>query len=397
LNRRICFIGTEITPSENSTFVGGHVNTIVGLCKGLTKLGWEIHIVTTPSRFFKHSELYVPWAKVHLLSVKGAYSSFKYNFNFLIKAIKVIENINRTDTLDLVHAHSGYFSLSIIPLIIKMRTGLPALFSLYCPASLLPKKILFDKYIINLLSTGLDKVIAVTSNVKNSLMMLGVKESKIKVVPLCIDKIFFSHSFYNDHRNEELNQTSDVFPIVLYMGNIDKAKGLDLFLDAAESLLLLDPRIKFIITLHESYEIIHSYNIDILRRFGSSVKILGVVNDVVGVMTKADVVVAPFRSTEGISDIPLIVLEAMALGKSVVASKLEGIEEVIRNGENGILVEPNNVDALVNALYTLLQDKKLRNKIGESASLSIVNFSNEEVSIKLNELYLDLLGSSDKT
>jgi glycosyltransferase involved in cell wall biosynthesis len=66
---------------------------------------------------------------------------------------------------------------------------------------------------------------------------------------------------------------------------------------------------------------------------------------------------------------PVVVLEAMASGRPVVASRVGGIPEAVETGSNGILFEAGNVSQLAQALTTLLEDKWLRRKMGRQARL----------------------------
>jgi glycosyltransferase involved in cell wall biosynthesis len=227
--------------------------------------------------------------------------------------------------------------------------------------------------------------------VNKSLIRSGVRADKIEVIPSCIDKLFFEYFTLDTNIQRKLKETNSKTPMVLFVGNLDKAKGLDVFLNAAKSLLHINPMIRFVITLHEPNDTLEKFSVIASRKLGSSVVVKGVVKDMAGLMSRADVVVVPFRSTEGISDIPLIVLEAMALGKSVVASKLEGIEEIIRNGDNGFLVEPSRPDELADTIVNLLNDSDLSEKIGERAALSVKQFSYKEVSQKMSDLYFKVL------
>jgi glycosyltransferase involved in cell wall biosynthesis len=271
------------------------------------------------------------------------------------------------------------------------RLGIPALFSLYCPASLLPSKLPMDSYCIKVLSLGLDKIIAVTTNVKVSLTKCGVATGKIEVLPSCFDEKAFSTSAYDLAIHKKASAENSKVRKVLFVGNLDKTKGLDIFLAAAKSVLRTNPEVKFVITLHEPYESLQSVRVLASRSLGSSVEVFGVVNNMAKLMVNADVVVAPFRSTEGISDIPLIVLEAMALGKPVVASNIEGIKEVISDGENGVLVDLNHPDELANAIINLLNDPNLREEISNQAILCAKRFSYSEISRRLSDLYLKII------
>jgi glycosyltransferase involved in cell wall biosynthesis len=386
---KVCFVGTEISPSNGEAFVGGHVNTAVRLSKGLSRLGWEVHIVTTPARFSRGVKFDFPWAKMHFIDVGGQYSSLKYGADFLIKGIRTVEFLDRKESFNIIHTHSGFFSIATIPVLLKKRLGMPALHSLYCPASFFPTKTILDKFGIKILSAGLDKIVAVSTNVKNSLIRCGVKEDKIEVIPPCFDPDVFNPSVSRAERcNFKVNSETQM---VLFVGNVDEAKGLDIFLNVAELVLHRYRRVKIVIALHEPYEIIQNVRVIASRKLGSHVTVMGVVRSMPELIASADVLVVPFRSTKNVADIPLIILEAMAIGRPVIASKVGGIKEIIHDNENGVLVEPNQADLLADAIVNLLGNLSLRKEIGER-SISSVNtkFSYMEVSRKLSNLYLKI-------
>jgi glycosyltransferase involved in cell wall biosynthesis len=64
---------------------------------------------------------------------------------------------------------------------------------------------------------------------------------------------------------------------------------------------------------------------------------------------------------------PLAVLEYMAAGCGIVASRVGGIPDMVRHGEEGLLVEPGDVDALAGAVGALLDDPELRQRLGAAA------------------------------
>lgn len=78
------------------------------------------------------------------------------------------------------------------------------------------------------------------------------------------------------------------------------------------------------------------------------------------------------------------VLEAMALGRAVVASAVGGLREIIRDGENGFLVPPGNVDALVDRVNRLARDPALRERFGREAKREV--FANYLIEDKIREL-----------
>lgn len=93
------------------------------------------------------------------------------------------------------------------------------------------------------------------------------------------------------------------------------------------------------------------------------VHLLGLRDDVDRLLGAADLFVQPSRS-EGL---PLAVLEAMAAGLPVVATRVGGMGEAVVDGETGILVEPGRPEALAAALRRLLGDAPLRGEMGRAA------------------------------
>lgn len=84
----------------------------------------------------------------------------------------------------------------------------------------------------------------------------------------------------------------------------------------------------------------------------------------------------------------LSVLEAMACGAPVVASRLGGLPEVVRHGETGFLVEPGNVDALRQRLEELLGDRTLMARLGESGhQLAVEQFTWDACARRCLEAY----------
>jgi glycosyltransferase involved in cell wall biosynthesis len=62
----------------------------------------------------------------------------------------------------------------------------------------------------------------------------------------------------------------------------------------------------------------------------------------------------------------VVILEAFAVGKPVVASDIEGIPEIVTNGQNGFLVPPKDSNKLADCIISLLQNPDLAKKMGEN-------------------------------
>jgi glycosyltransferase involved in cell wall biosynthesis len=93
--------------------------------------------------------------------------------------------------------------------------------------------------------------------------------------------------------------------------------------------------------------------------------------------------------------LPVSLLEAMAAGVPVVATRVGGIPELLREGECGVLVEPGEVVALAAALVAVLEREDLRQRLRRNAFARVrESYSVESVFEKLDQLYRGLLGST---
>ena len=90
---------------------------------------------------------------------------------------------------------------------------------------------------------------------------------------------------------------------------------------------------------------------------------------------------------------PVAIHEAMASGCAVVSTNICGIPEMIRNDVNGLLIPPNSVDAIAEALIRLVENDTLRGSLGRTARSDVVKeYSWKKTAIEIRELYLSLKG-----
>jgi glycosyltransferase involved in cell wall biosynthesis len=108
-------------------------------------------------------------------------------------------------------------------------------------------------------------------------------------------------------------------------------------------------------------------------------------NQLAPLLHQADVFVQPSIWGE---PFPLSVIEAMAAGLPVVSSSVGGLPESVIDGETGLLVEPDNPEALANGMLKLIENKELPRRMGDvGAARAKEHFSWEAVVVSLNSLY----------
>jgi len=177
------------------------------------------------------------------------------------------------------------------------------------------------------------------------------------------------------------------FATVLFAGRLERAKGIDILLEAfadvtIPSKLLLAGEGSLRAVLEEQAVELGIHN---------RVEFLGFRLDLQHLMAQADCVVLP-SLWEGL---PMVILEAMALGTPVIASKVGGIPEVIEDKVTGRLVPPEDPISLTNALAEVLSDKQKLRAMGQKARERIMEcYSVETLCQRTLALYTEVLGTS---
>ena len=105
---------------------------------------------------------------------------------------------------------------------------------------------------------------------------------------------------------------------------------------------------------------------------------VGSESNVMNFMTLLDVLILPSVCQE---DFPNVIIEAMALGKPVIASRIAGTPEQIVDGKTGILVEPRNPEQLATALQKIVADEVLRLRMGEAGRQRFQQYFTADVAV----------------
>lgn len=93
--------------------------------------------------------------------------------------------------------------------------------------------------------------------------------------------------------------------------------------------------------------------------------------------------------------LPLVVQEAMTCGLPVVAFSMVGTQEVIRDGEDGILVENGNIPALAEQICRLIENPEIRRELGERAAVNIQRYKIDNIACQWKDLFESVLRDSD--
>jgi len=117
------------------------------------------------------------------------------------------------------------------------------------------------------------------------------------------------------------------------------------------------------------------------------INFLGWRNDIHEIMPIFDIFVLPSLN-EGMGR---VLVEAMAAGKPIVASKIGGIPDLVKHGDNGLLVPPGDEKALADGIRQLINDPEKAKKMGQRGRELCNQFSVESMVEKIDQLYTELL------
>jgi glycosyltransferase involved in cell wall biosynthesis len=212
-----------------------------------------------------------------------------------------------------------------------------------------------------------------SNNVRDSLLHVGVNESALTVLPPRLKIDGYGPKNKSKRIREQVNGPSGL-PIVLFVGNTKKDKGLDILI---KSLSRLKSKVRFVFTTelkNEGYNERISEIHDMIDACGLSdvTTHFGVVEFMPELIASSDIVVLPFRTTSGPSDYPVVLLEAMASGTAVISTSVGGIPELIDDGNDGLLVDIDENDLTKN-ISKLIGDPLLRKKLASTARKKVEN------------------------
>lgn len=206
-----------------------------------------------------------------------------------------------------------------------------------------------------------DRITVVSEAVKTDMKKKGVSSDKISVIYNGVDLQGFKKLFDRMAFCRENGLILDV-PAVVYLGWLRPEKGVAFFLGAAKQILKNGRKAQFWIIgdgpLRPELEV-QAEDLGI----SSAVRFWGSRADIAKILSLAHVCVQP-SITEGFSN---TIIEAMAAGLPVVASRVGGNPEAIVDKETGFLVPAGDVSAMADKVQVLLQDDELRRRFGENA------------------------------
>ena len=315
------------------------------------------------------------------------------NLSMMIKALE----INRTNPIDIIHAHDWLSAFA--GYVLKHSLKKPLLSTIHATEHGRNQGIYTEeqKFIHNVewwLTYESWKVIVCSNNMKDEVMFLfNLPYDKIKIIPNGINPENLKTTLdYNEVRSKFLNQDEKM---ILFIGRMHYQKGADYLLRSIPYIINDFPKVKFIF-VGTGPQL--DYLIEESKNLGINEKVIftGFVDDNLrnALLHASDICVFPSIY----EPFGIVALEAMALGKPVVASRLGGFAEIIEDGIDGILFEPKNILDLANKIKMLLYNDDLREKIGKMAiKKALEKYSWKSIAEETKKVYFEVYREYLKT
>ncbi|MFQ6084098.1 MAG: glycosyltransferase family 4 protein [Candidatus Aminicenantia bacterium] len=239
------------------------------------------------------------------------------------------------------------------------------------------------------LITGLStKIIVISDAVKEKFAWIGNKNKVIKIHN-AVDTKIFRPGLDIEYLLNEFNVKRDK-KIVGIFSRIDPWKGHILFFNSARIIKDNIPNLMFLVA-GEGEKEYKNQLINYVETLGlkNNVIFTGFRKDIPKLMNLCDVIVNPSIEPEPFGR---VIIEAMACGKVVVATKIGGVMETVEDNVTGILVSPKNAQALAQACIYLLKNKEKAIEMGLNGRKRVEEFFSAEQNVeKIEQIYEDLI------
>ena len=353
------------------TWPGGVTAHVSQLARELGRLGHEVQVLAphTPSRECVDADLLVPLGRSIPLPSGGSIARVSLSWWLYPK----VRALLKKEQFDIVHLHEPM--APILPLCVlefSKSVNVGTFHASYNRQHLYR----FTSPITKRWQARLHGNIAVSPAARR--YVNNTFPGDYEIIPNGIDfKHFASETApYPEYQDGKLN--------ILFVGRLEKRKGLRYLLEAYSKLKWEQPNIRLIVVGpgnpdKESYRILSSHNLQ-------DVEFVGRVSydDLPRYYASSDIFCSPATGAESFG---IVLLEAMAAGKPVVASDIEGFRGVMTEGEQGMFVPKKDSDALAKTLGNLAKDAELRNKLGAQGRRLAEEYRWEVVAGRVEKYY----------
>ncbi len=197
------------------------------------------------------------------------------------------------------------------------------------------------------------------------------------------------------------HRLANASPCLAVVGNISSGRGQDVALRAVSLLVRDFQDVACVVAGGTLGRSVDEEYLASLRRLVSElgvanrVRFTGFLDNVDDLYAAADIVVNPARLPEGFGR---VALEALAAGRPVISTRVGAVPEVLRDGEDALLVEPDSPEAIASAVARVWRDEDLRRRLVHSGrARALEEFGEAQGTESFRDVVVDMLASSSGT
>jgi glycosyltransferase involved in cell wall biosynthesis/predicted ATP-grasp superfamily ATP-dependent carboligase len=354
---------------------GGAETIYLELIRSLDPTRWR-SIAVLPSRGWLYDQLVSSGVETIVVPERQS-----LDLRFFVRIAGLVKQFE----VNIIHSH--LFGSAVRAALLSRFCGIPAIGTLHGKGDISVTE-RFRSLKIAIVNHGLCRVVFVSEHLRHwYLDSVPLRKELSAVIKNGVDVVRFSGTPNNEFRRK-FGISPDAF-VVGSIGNPGPEKGFDVLLDAARILTARRSDFHFVIV----GELDEGRGAELValresRGLRDHVVLTGFQSDVKSALASFDVYALTSRS-EGFS---LSIVEAMAMGLPVIATRCGGPEEILEDGVTGLLVENASASAVADAIERLRTDSEERQRLGEAARVAArERFSLQDTVRAYERLYSECL------
>ena len=363
-------------------YPGGVVNHICALEHHFTRMGHEVKIIAPASHAITtFGDRFIPIGKPRPIPTGGSIARVTIS----LRLASTIKAVLSKEKFDIVHLHEPFMPMLCSAVLRFSNAPNIGTFHAFSgsPGYDFGKPI--STIMLKRRARKLDGRIAVSK---------AAMEFANKYIPGCYTII--PNGVDLEHFSPEvppIDQFVDDKLNILFVSRLEKRKGLNYLLEAYKQVKGEIPNSRLII-VGPGTRLRHKYEKWVRRNGVKDVVFVGYVSydELPRYYKTADIFCVPATGRESFG---IILLEAMAVGKPIVATNIEGYAGLVADGVEGLLVPPKNKEQLAQALISLATDDSLRQEIGARGRIKASEYGWEHIAQRVSNYYLRVISGAE--
>jgi len=366
-----------------------HRPSIAQVCSSRSWGGMEMHVLFLSNQLRQAGLNVAVWcapdSELSRHAVRSDLSIFDFEPGGYVNPKAVFKTCAqlKKEPPDLLHVHFGKDLWTLIPAL-QSAGRIPIVFTKHIGTQK-PKRDPVHRYLYR----HVCRLIAVSQVIaKNLLETHPVREEQIEIIHHGVDVAHFQDpGTWRVSVRREGGVSDDQF-LIGTIGRLQDGKGHLEFHDMAAEIRQRFPFTRFVIvgepTRGEAYRAQPIYDKINALRLQDSVLLPGFRTDIPAVFAALDLFAFPSRAEA----FGLVLIEAMAAGKPVISTRCDGVLDIIRHEENGLLFDANQMQSFIQAVQNMLEQPDLRARLARQAlQTAVEQFSCERFLSRIMDLY----------